>query len=172
MKLSRIRLFFFSIVLILPSLLGNCGFYKFNVVSIDPSVESVSVAYFENTAAIVNPTLSTTISDKLRNKFISESSLNLVEGDGDFKFNGSVTRYEVAPVAAQDNATATLNRLTISVQVELECEKAPKHSFSTNFTQFEDFDANKNLSDVENDLIESISENLVNEIFNKATLDW
>jgi len=152
--------------------LSSCGFYKFNVVSIDPSVQTVSVNYFDNIAAIVNPTLSTTISDKLRNKFISESSLDLVESEGDFDFSGSVIRYDIAPVAAQDNATATLNRLTIVVQVELECEKATKHAFSSSFTQFEDFDANKSLSDVETDLIESISENIINEIFNKATLDW
>lgn len=170
--LSNKRISFLAGVVFAFNALIGCGFYKFNVTAIDSAVESVSVAYFENTAAVVNPTLSMTLSDKLRNKFITESNLSLVEQNGHFNFTGTVVRYDVAPVAAQDNATATLNRLTIGVEVELLCEVAPKHNFKRVFSQFEDFDANRNLSDVEDDLIESISENLVNEIFNKATLDW
>jgi hypothetical protein len=153
-------------------ILWGCGFYKFNVSSVDPAVKNVSVAFIENKASIVNPQLSTLLSDKLRNKFISESSLSLVEREGDFAFSGEITRYEVVPVASQGNATATLNRLTIGVNIKLDCTVAPKHAFNTTFSQFEDFDASKSLTDVEGDLIESICENLVNEIFNKATLDW
>lgn len=170
MRSSKFTLIYLMIAA--PFLWGACGFYKFNVTSIDPAVESVSVDQFDNNAPVVNPTLGNTLGDKLRNKFITESNLSLVEREGDFSFSGTIVRYEVAPVASQDNAVATLNRLTIGVKVKLECEKATKHNFEQSFTQFEDFDASRNLSEVENDLIESITENLVNEIFNKATLDW
>jgi hypothetical protein len=44
--------------------------------------------------------------------------------------------------------------------------------FDQRFTQFEDFDANTSLADVEASLIESITDNLAQEVFNKAALNW
>ncbi len=153
--------------------LSNCGFYKLNPAGdIDPEIKSVSVAYFENTAPLVAPQLSPTLSEKLRDKFISQTNLDLVESNGDMQLSGEIIGYSVAPVSSQDNSTATQNRLTITVKAKLYSEKVKKHNFEQTFTQFQDFDAAQNLSSVEAALIDEMTDRLVQEIFNKSTLDW
>ena len=48
----------------------------------------------------------------------------------------------------------------------------PDLDFDTNFSRYEDYDAQLNLSDVEDALITIIVENLVEDIFNKAFISW
>ena len=165
-------------VLIIIGLLGlsftqqSCGFYKFSGTSICVEVETFSVGFFENNASIVNPLLSQNITEKLKEKFISETNLSITEQKGDFEFSGAITNYTVAPISAQGGDNASMNRLTISVDVKLICPKCPKSAFEQTFTNFQDFDAAENFSDVEEELIEEISVMLVQSIFNKAAINW
>jgi hypothetical protein len=159
---------FVLILLVLPS----CGFYSFSGTSIAPTVETFSVSFFENNAALVSPLLSQTITEKLKQKFITETKLSITESEGDFSFSGNITEYIVAPVSAQNSDNAALNRLTITVNVKLESTKDPKSAFEKPFTNFQDFDAATDFSSVENDLIEEISDRIIQEIFNKAAINW
>ena len=45
-------------------------------------------------------------------------------------------------------------------------------SFSQNFTRFRDYDSSLSLNDVEEALIKQINEELVEDIFNKAFVNW
>ncbi len=160
------------VLLFMATQWSSCGIYRFNGVTIPPEIKTVSVAFIENKATLVAPNLSPTLTDKLRNKFLTQTNLRLIEENGDFALDGSVTDYIVSPVGAADNSTASKNRLQISVQIKMVSEKAKKLEFNQRFTQFEDFDASKSLADVEADLIESISDNIAQEVFNKAALNW
>jgi len=153
-------------------LLSGCGLYKMNGVTIPPDIESISIAYFENKAPIINPLLSQQVSEKMKNKFISETQLQLIANGGDFAVFGEITDYTVEPVAVQTNTSSTLNRLKISIKARLECEKHPKLNFEQSFTQFQDFDANKTFSSVEVKLTDEITDMLIQEIFNKIAINW
>jgi hypothetical protein len=48
----------------------------------------------------------------------------------------------------------------------------PELDYDSSFSRFEDYDSSRNLSDVENELIDLIVENLVEDIFNKAFVSW
>ena len=48
----------------------------------------------------------------------------------------------------------------------------PELDYDTSFSRYEDYDASQNLSDVENELIELILEDLVEDIFNRAFVNW
>lgn len=153
-------------------LLSGCGFYKMNGVTIPPDIETISITYFENKAPIINPLLSQLVSEKMKNKFISETQLRLVANSGDFSVSGEITDYTVEPVAVQTNTSSTLNRLKITIKAKLECEKHPKLNFEQSFTQFQDFDANKTFSSVESKLNDEITDMLIQEIFNKIAINW
>ena len=131
-----------------------------------------SVAFFENTASINSPLLSQTFTEKLKQKFISETNLSIVETEGDFDFSGEITNFVIAPVSAQSTDNAQLNRLTITVKVYLKSEKDSKSSFEQTFSNFQDFDANTNFSSVENTLVDEITDMLVQQVFNKAAINW
>lgn len=150
----------------------SCGFYKFSGTSINPNVETFSVGFFENNASIVSPLLSQTITEKIKQKFISETNLSITEVEGDFTFSGTIVNYTVAPISAQSGDNASMNRLTIAVEVKLVSEKDKDSEFEQTFTNFQDFDAAENFSDVEDNLIEEISDMLVQSIFNKSAINW
>ena len=157
-----------SLVLVAQS----CGIYSFNGVTIPDEVKTVSVAFIENEAMIVAPALSPTLTEKWRTKFLTQTNLSLIEENGDFDISGSIVSYTQSPVGAADQSTASKNRLQIVVRIKMVSPKAQNLEFEKRFTQFEDFDASKSLADVEADLIETISENLAQEIFNKIALNW
>ncbi|MBT6236643.1 MAG: LptE family protein [Bacteroidetes bacterium] len=170
--ISRIKHIILATLVMSTMVLSSCGFYSFSGTSIAPEVKTFSVDFFENNASIVSPLLSQKITEDLKQKFISETNLSIQESDGDFSFSGAIIDYVVAPVAAQASENAQLNRLTIKVTVKLESEKDPKSTFEQTFTNFQDFDASEDFNAVEEDLIEDISEMLVQSIFNKAAINW
>lgn len=86
--------------------------------------------------------------------------------------SGFITGYVVEPVASEDNSTATLNRLRITVHAKVSSAVAKDFNFEQDFTKFLEFDAAKTLTEVEIDLIDEITDMLVQEIFNKIAMDW
>ena len=158
MKL-KINTWIFSGLLLAIVAFQSCGFYSFSGTSIPQEVKTFSVSYFENNAPINSPLLSQTITEGLKQKFISETNLSIEEQNGDFDFSGEITSFTVTPVSAQSTDNAQLNRLTIQVAVKLVCASADKISFEQTFSNFQDFEATVNFSDVENDLVPTIPEN-------------
>lgn len=161
-----------GVALVMFSMLSSCNFYKFSGTSIPAEVETFSVGFFENKATLVSPLLSQTLTEKLKQKFVSETNLSIVETKGDFSFSGNIIGYTVTPVSAQNADNAQLNRLKIVVEVKLVSEVSPKNNFEQVFQNFQDFDASENFNDVEETLIDEITDMLVQSIFNKAAINW
>lgn len=150
-------------------LLNAC--YSFQGASIPPDLNTYSVDFFQNKAATINPKLSQIVTEKLKDK-MNNTRLNFTRENGDFAFSGTITGYTVAPIAVQENANASKNRLTIVVNVQFVCNKHPELNFNSDFSAFEDFDATKNFSTLENTLVSGITDQLIQEIFNKAAVNW
>lgn len=152
--------------------LPSCGIYSFSGASIPADVKTFSVSLFPNKASIVVPTLSQSFTDALRDKINNETTLDLVDKVGDYEFSGAITGYTITPIAPTGNATAALNRLTITIQVDFKNNKNGKDNWNTAFSRFADYASTVNISSVENDLIRQINEQLVLDIFNKAIANW
>lgn len=141
------------------------------------NAKTVSVDFFPNYAPIVEPTLSQIFTEALRDIFVRQTSLELVERGGDLHFEGTITGYDVKPINAQsgsDNigsATAA-NRLTITVNVIYTNKLVEKKSFEQNFSRFADFDANVDLSQASATLIEQITTELAENILNQSIGSW
>ena len=149
-----------------------CGVYSFTGASIDPGVETVSVAYIENQATLVNPNLSQTMTEKLKDFFVIQTSLDLVKKNGDLQFEGVITDYSVRPINIQSGDVAAENRLTVTVRMIFTNTVDEEKSFEHTFTRFADFDGNQNLKSVEEELVDQITNELVEDIFNKAVVNW
>ena len=152
--------------------LSSCGVYSFTGASVPPEAKTVSVITFPNKAELVQPSLSQTFSDALRDKFSSQTSLANIPRNGDLHFEGEITGYSTEPVAITGQQTAALIRLKITVNVRYTNKFSPKDNFETSFSRFQDYNSNLNLSAVEADLISKITEELVEDIFNKAVVNW
>ena len=158
-------------VAVLLSVAG-CGIYSLTGGSTRAGVETISVERFENNASLIVPTLAQDITEALKDRFVSQTNLQVVAYEGDMQFSGYISRYDVSPVAIQGDETAAQNRLTIGVKVTYEVEQYPDDNWVKTFSQFADFSATNDLSDVEDDLIEQILDQLTLDIFNKALSNW
>lgn len=136
------------------------------------TAQTVSVSYFNNIAPINNPGLSQVFTEKLKDKFVRETPLKLVDDEGDMMLSGRIIDYNVAPVAIQQNVTAAQNRLTITIQVKFVNKTDEKYNFEKNFTNFEDFDAVLSFTSVESDLVNLICDKIVQNVFNDAVINW
>ena len=74
--------------------------------------------------------------------------------------------------AVTEDAYASKTRLTISVRVKYTDHKQPKNSIDQSFSAFRDFDSSEMLTNVQDQLCEEITEELVMLIFNATAGNW
>lgn len=151
---------------------GSCGVYKFSGASIPPEAVSLSIAQFDNRAAVVVPQLSQVLSDRMRDKFLAESRLRLQNSNADLSFEGSIVDYSVVPAAVAAGETTSLSRLSIAVQVRYTNRFRAADSWEQRFVRYADFDASLDLRQVEDQLNQEIVRQLVDDIFNRAFVNW
>lgn len=164
---------FILMVIVAGGISSSCKVsYSFTGANISPAVKTYSVYYFPNRAKLINPTLSQSFTEALREKLQRQTSLNEVQENGDLVFEGYIESYEVRPMAIQAQDQAALNRLTISVVLKYTNNVEPDQNVEQTVRAFEDFDANSSLADVEDGLVPEIIEKLNEDIFNATIANW
>lgn len=168
----KIRIHYLAFIIVIAA--SGCKVnYSFTGASIPEGTETVTVYDFAKVVALGNPNISNLFTESLKDKFMTQTSLQIVPQFGHLSFEGSITDYRTQPIAIQANSDmAAQNRLTISVKVKFTNEKNPKANFDTSFSRYADYDSDKDLSSVEDALVEEIFEDLIDDIFNKAVVNW
>ena len=87
-------------------------------------------------------------------------------------FEGEITDYRTTPVAITSGQTAALNRLTITVNVRFTNMFDDTKNFETKFSHYEDYPSDQDLNAVQELLTPTIIEALVEDVFNKALVNW
>ena len=148
--------------------------YSLSGASIPPDAKTFSVAYFPNNAPMVAPILSSTLTDALVDKFSRSTRLQQVEDNGDFAFEGEITGYASTTASVSSNDYALQNRLTIRVRVRFTNAVDDTMSFSSgrDFTAYADYDSSRLLTEVEQELITQIVDQLVDDIFQASASNW
>ena len=152
--------------------LTSCGIYSFTGASIPTEAKTISVNYFNNKAATVQPSLSQVFTERLKDMFLEQTNLSLSENEGDLSFSGYISKYQIKPMAIKANETAGKNRLIIAVKVTYNNSLDAENNFEHTFSRYRDYDSTQNISDIENTLIEEITNELVEDVFNKAFVNW
>jgi len=160
------------LVFAISILFTSCGIYSFTGASISPDVKTVTINYFDNRALNVQPILSQTLTEALKDHFNSQTNLDQINKNGDLIFKGYISDYKVSPVAIQGNQTAALNRLTIKINVKFTNNKDHSQDFDTSFSEYEDYESSKSIDAVEDELIKQIVAKLTEDIFNKSVANW
>jgi len=88
------------------------------------------------------------------------------------QLSGEITQYSVNPIALQNGDNAAKNRLSIGVIFTLNYTVPKQEEVKITITRFADFDASTNFSSVENQLLSSINEQIVQDIINKLMSNW
>lgn len=165
------RLALLAMQALLLALMGGGCRYSFTGASVPADVKTFSVPQVENQAAVVNPIVAQLMTERLRDKFQQQGRLRLVPREGDLQITVTITSYELAPLAVQNN-TAARSRLSLRAKVTFDNVKYPDQNWDQNFENFADFDATTSLAAVERTLLEAIIDRVTQDIVNKALSDW
>ena len=169
----RIRVLLAVILLVFIIAIAGCKVsYSFSGASISPQVKTLSVQNFLNRAALVQPGLDQAFTDALIDKCKAQTNLEVISNLGDVSFEGEITDYRTAPLTVAADAYAAMNRFTITVRVKFTNTVDTDLSFDQTFSRYEDYDSNLDLSAVEQDLSEKIIELIIEDVFNKAFVNW
>lgn len=159
-------------LILLSILIKSCGVYSFTGASIPIEAKTISVQYISNKAGIVQPSLSQVITEGLIDAFVNQTNLEITENEGDLSFSGHITKYQIKPMAIKANETASQNRLTIVIKIKYNNIFDNKQNFETSFSRYRDYASSENIVDIEDGLIEEISKELIEDVFNKAFVNW
>lgn len=170
--MRSLKTYNFLTVLLFVIMLCSCGVYSFSGASIPPEAKTVSVQYFPNHAQLVNPLLSNNITNALNDMFVNQTTLESVAENGDLALEGEITGYSTSPVAITGDQTAALNRLTVTVNVRFTNRYDENTNFEQTFSQYQDYPSNQDLNMVQDALLETIVNDLCQDIFNKAVVNW
>jgi hypothetical protein len=148
--------------------------YDFKGVTLDASVKTFSVDFFSNKTPFA-PNLGSDFTEALKSYLRSRTSLHEVtDNNGDIRFSGQITGFSQRPMEIQRDEVAANNRLTITIQVKFVNTKSEKESdsFDTSFSHYEDFGVDQDYNSVEAELLKKISDKIIEDVFNKALVNW
>ncbi len=164
----------FLILLIVTITTQSCGTYSFTGADIDySSTKTFQVSYFQNNALIVEPGIDRDFTIKLQDLLLNQTSLDLVNSNGDLIFEGEIVEYYIAPITATSQSTAAQNRLTISINVRFYNTKEELKDFEQRFSFYYDYEGSTQLTGSQlDDAIDIVYERITQDIFNASLANW
>ena len=162
------------LTILLLIILTSCTIsYKFNGAAIDYNkTKTISVAEFPIRAALVYPPLGPAFNEALKDIYTRQTRLSMVKTGGDLQVEGEITGYDLSPQAVTEDAYASQTRLTISVKVRYTNTKNPNLNVDQTFRAYRDFSSSQMLTQVQDELISQIVDELAELIFNATVGSW
>lgn len=163
-----------SLCCALMLLLTGCTIsYKFNGASIDyAKTKSISIADFPNNAALVYPQLSADLSQGIRDLFQRQTRLIVLRKGGDMEIEGEITGYTLTPMSISADSYSSETKLTITIKVHFTNNQAPEESFDKTYSAYQTFDSSQMLTDVQEELCNTMIKELAENIYNDTVARW
>jgi hypothetical protein len=153
-------------------LLSACGIYSFRDAVIPANIKTIKIGFIENKARYVNPQLAPLLTDKLQQKIMSQTKLTRTNNDdAHYQIFATITNYDPSQTVGVSAQQASTNRLTVTVHVILKKtleNKEQEFDVTRNF----DFSANLTLNQAESQLMDDITRNITDDIFNQIFSNW
>lgn len=164
----------FGFLLIILLVQYSCFTMKYSTTgaSIPVEAKTVSVQFFDNRAPLVEATLSQVFTEELRNYVQSNSRLIMVNGIGDLDFEGEITGYDHRPTAISAGDVAAQNRFTIAIKVRYTNSFDSSKDWEMSFSRFLDYPNNESYEAAQAKYTSDILKLIIDDIYNKAFVNW
>jgi hypothetical protein len=163
-----------AVLLSLLVMLNNSCSVRYSFKDISPigdSIKTVKVLFIENKAPYVNPQISPQLTDKIRQKIVSQTRLKQTSGDNpDWEISGEIRDYSFSTSGISNQQTTT-NRINVAVHIvlnKLREGKMEEFDISRNF----DFPSSQSLQQAEGNLLPEMIRGLTDDIFNRIFSNW
>ena len=161
---------------LLVLMLSGCGIYNFTGGDVGDA-KTFQVNYFQNYASqtpgsVFQPGLDRDFTLSLHDLILNQTSLDLVNSNGDLLYEGEIVEYRVQPMSATAEQRAAQNRLTMSINVRFFNKTKEDADWEQRFSFFYDYPGSSQLSSVQDEAHLAIFERINQDIFNKSLADW
>jgi hypothetical protein len=169
MRYINLTIIFFALAMVSSTCKVNYSFSGANT----GNLSTVSVQYFQDRSSLAPVNLPQLFTDELRDFIQRQTKLKLINDLAEVNFEGEIRIYDgQRPVAISGNDEASLNRFTIAVNVKYTNSKDPKLNFEQTFSQYQDYDSRRSFQEVESELTGEIVKLIIEDIFNRAFVNW
>lgn len=171
---NNLRLIAVSLALVLTFVVNSCRIsFKMNGSALDYTIyKTIHVSEFPIRAALVYPPLQQMFENELLDYIEKNTRLQTTDGNADLELEGEITGYSLSPQAVGEDGYASQTRLTITVRIKYTNNKEENKDVDQTVSAYRDFDATQMLTDVQDQLCDEISKELVELIFNATLGDW
>lgn len=158
----------------------SCGVaVNYSLSGTTTSAKTISITEFYNNTELGQANMGQTFSNMLKTYIIQNSSISVVQEEGELQMEGEITDFRLTPIAptATGNPNqinqASSQRLTITVKASFVNTLDETMSFQDkSFSFYKDFPNDQNFTDVEEQYTRQIFERIVNDIFNASVANW
>lgn len=130
------------------------------------------IPQFINNAENSLPNLPIQMTEALKDKVRLQSTLKYTDEDPDIELRGTLVDFRISSEAPRVGETTAINRLTITLAIEYYNNRTQKEIWKRNFSFFYNYPADQDFSVVQETAIRTISNQLMEDIFNAAFSDW
>jgi len=167
------RLFKYTILIIIVLTVFGCGAYSFSGISLPPETKTFQVNYFQNNAPLIEPGLERDFKIALEDLILNQTSLDLVKSNGDIVYEGEIVEYRISPTTATSDNKAAQNRLTIAIVLRFIDKNDEDANVDQRFSFFYDYAGSAQLVGSQKDTaIEEIFERITQDIINATLAKW
>lgn len=147
--------------------------FTFNGASIDyTKIKSISVADFNNVAELIHPPLAQEFSERVRDKYSKQTRLKVLKTNGDMQLEGEIIGYTLTPMSVGQDSYSAETKLTLTVNVRFVNSKNQEEDFEKQYTAFRTFDSNLMITDVQDQLLAEMTEDIADNIYNDTVARW
>ena len=174
--MKKIKIFY----LIIGITISSCGIYSFTGASISPDVKTISFQNFYNNSPLGPSNMSVLFTEMIKDYFERNTSLTLVDEDGDLEIDGTIEDFSLSPVAPTADGGRNsqyftgLTRLTVRVNATYLNNTDDQFNYENkSFSFYKDFNQNtEELSSNEQEFLEEIFDQIILDIFNASVANW
>lgn len=144
------------------------------ITSIDYNkVKTVSIAEFQNQSEYVYAPLAIQFNQELKDMFIQQTRLQLVNSGGDLEISGEITGYNQYNQGVDASGYSSEVKLTLTVKVNYVNNTNHEEDFEEQvFSAFQTYESTQLLTAVQDQLIPLMIEDITEQIFNSTVANW
>ena len=135
-------------------------------------VKTISIADFQNRAEYVYAPLAIEFNQKLKDMFIQQTKLRLVDSGGDLELDGEITGYNQYNESVDASGYSSKVKLTLTVNVRYVNNTNHEEDFEQQFSAFQTYDSSQLLTSVQDGLITVMVKDITEQIFNSTVANW
>lgn len=170
----RKKVFIRNLILLCTLALTACSIsYKFSGTSIDyTKTKSISLDKFPIRANYVWSPMESMFYNSISDVYAQKTKLKVLKRDGDLQLAGEIVEYSQTNKSVGSDGFSTQVQLKMVVNVRFVNTKKHEEDFEQRFSATAEYDSSKQLSAVQEELVQEMIDDIVDQIFNATVANW